>query len=369
MNSDGRKINVLITSAAPEAKGGVVALHQVLFGRAVRQNIDFLVFPVSSPAPFQERWMHRMFRVVARMKQFRSLLKKTPSIEIVHINTSYDVRGAARDALFLLISLLSGKKIVLQIHSAIGACRHPEVVEWIARRVFPLSDKIMVFSREDRKKIEPLVPRGKVEIFPNAVIVGEPAATDRNFKEDLSIPEEGKIVLFASRLIVEKGVYVLLESIPLVVRKDKNVHFLIAGDGPEKVRMEEICRQKGIQGNVRFTGHITGDRLSEAFSCADLFAFPTYHSEGMPMVILEALAAGLPIVSTPFGAIPDILKDGINGFLIEPNAPERLAEKILLVLHREELKKRMKTANLQLAKNEFDREIVLSRLERLYASL
>ena len=87
------------------------------------------------------------------------------------------------------------------------------------------------------------------------------------------------------------------------------------------------------------------------------------------MAILEALAAGLPIVATPYGAIPDIIKDGVNGFLIEPHAPEQISEKLGLLLRREDIRKRIQDANIQLARSEYDRDIVLGKLEKLYYSL
>jgi glycosyltransferase involved in cell wall biosynthesis len=109
--------------------------------------------------------------------------------------------------------------------------------------------------------------------------------------------------------------------------------------------------------------------VTRAFTSADIFVLPARHPEGMPMAVLEALAAGLPIVSTPLGAIPDIVKDGINGFLVEPNAPEQIAEKIGLLLHRDDLKKKIREENIRLARREYDRDIALNKLEKLYHSL
>src|SRR3989304_7082406 len=166
----------------------------------------------------------------------------------------------------------------------------------------------------------------------------------------------------------EPGVYDLIESITRVRKDYKSVYFIIAGEGPERNRMEMICKEKGIEKEVRFTGHINEKNLLKVYSCADIFVLPTY-SEAMPMVILEALAAGLPIITTPIGAIPDIIKDGIKGFLIEPNSPKQLVEKILFLLHNEETKKRIGEANIQLAKEEYDVKVILNKLEQLYLSI
>lgn len=87
------------------------------------------------------------------------------------------------------------------------------------------------------------------------------------------------------------------------------------------------------------------------------------------MAILEALAAGLPIVSTPKGAIPEIIRDGINGFLVAPRNPGQIAEKIVLILQQEEMKRRMGTENVRLAEARFDVGPVQGKMEDLYASL
>jgi glycosyltransferase involved in cell wall biosynthesis len=369
MNSGENNIHALITSASLEAKGGIVALHRVLFGQPFRQNFRTSLFPVSSAAPFDERWISRIFRIVSRIRHFIGLLRKDNSINVIHINTAYDIKATARDALFILISRLFKIKTVIQIHSTVGDYSNSTTMKWIAKNIFSLGDKILVFTREDMKNMQRLVPEDKVDIFPNAVRVKSFQGKDNTFRKDQSIPEDAKIILFVARFIKEKGVYDLIEAIPLVARDHKNVCFLFAGEGPEKSRMETICREKGLESTVRFPGHLQSDRLIDAFSCADVFVLPTYHGEGMPMAILEALAAGLPIVSTPCGAIPDIVKDGVNGFLIEPHAPEQISEKLGLLLRREDMTKRIRDANLQLARSEYDRDFVLEKLEKLYSSL
>jgi len=369
MNPSGGKIHVLVTSAPLEAKGGIVALHRVLFGQPLRRNFRASLFPVSSSTPFDERWASRFFRILERMRDFRSLLIRDKTIEVIHINTSYDVRGIVRDAFFILISWLSGRKIVIQIHSSVSAYESTNVMRWIVKHVFSLGSRILVFTEEDRKKIALLAPNGKTEIFPNAVNVAEFTGKNDGFKSDRSIPEEGKIVLFISRLIKEKGVYDLIEAIPSVLKENDGAYFLFAGEGPERSRMEATCGQKGIENHVRFLGHIQQNDAKRAFASADIFVLPACHPEGMPMAVLEALAAGLPVISTPLGAIPDIVKDGVNGFLVEPNAPDQIAEKIGLLLRREDLKKRIREENIRLARREYDREIALNKLEKLYSSL
>ena len=362
------KIKIIITSIPPEAGGGIVGIHQVLFGKPFPKNIELDFFHVGSPNPFNERLAKRLIRIMIRMIQFFYKLINDKSIKIIHINTSYDLRSVMRDALFIVMSRMFRKKIVLQIHQRIEPS-HNKIIDFITKHIFSLCDKILVFSNESKKILGYLVPVEKIYLFPNPVIAKDFIIKDKSYKGRLSIPEEGKIVLYLSRLIKEKGAFDLIESIPEIIRKNENVYFLFAGEGPDRKQMEDTCKMKGIEKYVRFTGHISYKDVIRAFSSADIFVLPTYFPEGMPMAILQAMAAGLPIISTPISSIPDIIKDGINGFLIEPNSPKQLAEKILFLLHNEETKKRIGEANIQLAREEYDVKVILNKLEQLYLSI
>ncbi len=364
---NAKNVKVLITSVPPEAKGGIVALQQVLYEEPAYEKFDTIIFPVASANPFDERLFRRIVRILAKITEFTILLLRDRSIRIVHINTAYDPRSRFRDALFVLASRLLRRNIVLQIHQQIEADNN-RILAWLTRYIYPLSNKILVFSSESKKKLADMVSEERIEIIPNAVNVRDFRNEDKTFKKDLSIPSEGKIVLFLSRLIRQKGVYDLIEAIGRVIRENGNVYFIFAGDGPERHQMETTCTQNGIGTAVRFTGHIPYRDVIRAFSCADVFVLPSY-SEGMPMVILQALAAGVPIISTRVGAIADIVKDGVNGFLVEPHAPEQLAKKILFLIDRQDLMKRIGDANIQLAVTEFDRNVLIRRFEHLYLSL
>jgi glycosyltransferase involved in cell wall biosynthesis len=369
MNSYENKTRVLITSTHTEAKGGIAVLHRVLFEQPIQNSFDVTIFRVSSPRyPFQEQFIRRVTRLFSCLKSLFLLLANDESIKIVHINTSTDTKALLRDVLILIISIIFKRKIILQIHSSINSSRKSKLFNLTAMHIFKRSDRILVYSKEDKQKISNLVPKEKVEIFRNAVITKEFLTDNESIKNKLSIPDKSKIVLYIGRLVKEKGLYDLIESIPIVLKEFEPAYFVFAGEGLDKDHMENICNERGIKENVRFTGHIDNRNIARVLFNADIFVLPTY-SEGMPMVILEALAAGLPIITTPVGAIPDIIKDGINGFLVEPRSPRQLAEKILFLLNRDDIRNSIRETNIQLAKKEFDVKVVLDKLEQLYLSI
>jgi glycosyltransferase involved in cell wall biosynthesis len=368
MEHRDNKASILITSVPAEAKGGIFALQQVLYGNLAEKRSGMILFPIASRRPFEERLTSRLIRTLARANGFFWLLLKDRTIRVVHINTAYDPKALLRDSLFLLASKLCGKKVVLQIHQQIRSV-NKRLAVWITRHIFSLSDRILVFSKESRTNLASMVPAEKIQIFPNAVRVKDFLSEDRTFKKALSIPDHGKVVLFLARLLKEKGVYDVIASIPMIAANFRDVYFVFAGDGPERQGMEARCKQNSVEERVRFTGHIPYHDVIRAYACSDIFLFPTYYSEGMPMVVLQALAAGLPIISGAAGAIPDIVQDEVNGFLVEPRSPKQIVEKALLLLTDEALRKRMRDANRELAMRDFDRDTITKKLEALYASL
>src|SRR3989304_7662518 len=191
MKSCENKIRVLVTSTYPEAKGGITIRHQVLFAQIIQNKFCAIIFPISSPNPFNERLNNRIYRLIGCVKHFYSLLIKDKSLGIVHINSSYDTKAILRDLFFIIVSWWLGRKIILQIHSEIDFNKYPTTIKWIAKHVFPLSNKILVFSKQDMKKIEILAPKEKIEMMQNAVKVDDFTSKDKSLKEDLSIPEHG----------------------------------------------------------------------------------------------------------------------------------------------------------------------------------
>jgi glycosyltransferase involved in cell wall biosynthesis len=364
-----RKTQVLITTVPPQAKGGIVALHEVLFDLPRQQDFALIPFQIASPIPFQERLASRLLRILVGINRFLFTLLRNRFIRIVHINTSPESKAILRDALLVLISRLLRRKVVLQIHGAVSDSTYPKMVRWTAFRAFSLCHRVLVFSQKDIRLIAGLVPHVPIQTFPNAIRTSDFRKGDQFFKNELAIPLENKIVLFLSRFLKEKGGFDLIESIPGVVSRFVNVSFVFAGDGPEFEQMKTACREKRLDHYVRFTGHLSYKDVVRVLTAADVFVLPTYWVEGMPTAILQALAAGLPVISTRAGGIPEVIQDGVHGFLVEPRAPAQLVDKILILLQNDTLRRQIGDTNVRLARDNFDIEVVSRDLEKLYVNL
>jgi glycosyltransferase involved in cell wall biosynthesis len=158
-------------------------------------------------------------------------------------------------------------------------------------------------------------------------------------------------VLYLGNLIREKGVLVLLEAIPRIVARRPNTRFKFAGAWwreEEHQEAQRIIRESKIEQQVEFVGVTMGEAKQRLLAESDILVFPTfYYYETFGLVLLEAMAAGLPVIATPRAAIPEIIQEGINGLFCEEQNPGDLADKILQLIENEALREQIGRTNRQ----------------------
>jgi len=132
-------------------------------------------------------------------------------------------------------------------------------------------------------------------------------------------------VLFVGRLTPQKGVGTLVAAVGLL--KDPSARVLLVGDGPERPALERQAERIGVGDRLHFVGFLAHERLPAMFSHADLLVLPSLYEE-LGTVLLEAMQAGLPIVASKTGGVPDVIEDGVNGLLVPPADPGALARAI-----------------------------------------
>ena len=158
-------------------------------------------------------------------------------------------------------------------------------------------------------------------------------------------PSDGPLtILFVGRLIKEKGIFETLSAFASVA-PNHACHLVVAGDGPSAGDVAKRITELGLNGKVTLTGFLSGEPLLEAYRNGDVFVLPTYHPEGFPTAITEALAAGLPVVTTRARGMADHLVDRKNALFVAPRDQAGLATALERVLSDPELRHRMSVAN------------------------
>lgn len=188
------------------------------------------------------------------------------------------------------------------------------------------ADQVVVVSRNLFGEVDRLWPpaTAKTVEIPNGVAVAD-------FAGDAAPPGRARYVLSLARLNLLKGHDVLLQAFRTVADRMPGVRLVIAGDGPERVRLRAVCLALGLKDRVSFVGEADRTRVRELLAGCELLVLASW-SEGLPIVALEAMASGKPVVGTEVGGIPEVVRNGETGFLVSPGDSAGLADAMVRVL-------------------------------------
>jgi glycosyltransferase involved in cell wall biosynthesis len=176
----------------------------------------------------------------------------------------------------------------------------------------------------------------------------------------------GEAVLFVGRLVPNKGPETLIKAVPLVLAQHPQAQFLIVGDGPLRVRLKEQAHKLDVGEAVQFLG-IRKD-VPDLMREAALLVRPS-SLEGMPLVVLEAMASAIPTVATPVGGTPELVKDGVHGFLVPVDSSAALAKAITRLLDDRPLAREMGRRGRELVEDGYSWDAVVDKTERVYAEV
>ena len=173
------------------------------------------------------------------------------------------------------------------------------------------------------------------------------------------------IVLYLGRIDQDKNLEVLVEAIPIVLGKI-NLHFVIAGSGNDLEKIKKIAQNLGVDQKISFLGWIGHDSadLPQLYQAAEIFVIPAPY-ETQSLVVMEAMASGLPIVGSASGALPELIKDGQNGFLFRPGDSQDMASKIIKIFQNKDLREEMSRKSLELILSHQVQESI-NKINRIY---
>ena len=188
-----------------------------------------------------------------------------------------------------------------------------------------LADRIVVESPT-------LVSALGLNKYGNKVLSDGAIFTDMDFfRSRKKLNERKKIVGYMGTLSKKKGVMNFTRAIPLILSQDSGIEFLIGGKGQLRSKIENELKSNKCNSKTELTGFMDYDDLPEYFSELKLLVFPSY-TEGLPNIVLEAMACGTPVLATPVGGVPDVIKDSETGFIMEDNSPECIAKNVIRAL-------------------------------------
>jgi glycosyltransferase involved in cell wall biosynthesis len=218
----------------------------------------------------------------------------------------------------------------------------------IISQVLKRSDLILVQTGKIKREVLEEFPKTRIKVIPNGIYPYEKKAT-------------GKNVIYVGNLFERKGIRYLISAM-----KGLDEKLVIAGNGPME---SELKKQAEGRKNIRFTGYIPTERVRD-FMCENgkILVLPAIRGEGLPNVILEAMSVGIPVIATRVAGIPDVVKDGETGILVEPRDSEALREAILKLSRDERLRKKM-SANCLREIRKYYWDNIIKQLEDVMVSV
>jgi glycosyltransferase involved in cell wall biosynthesis len=238
------------------------------------------------------------------------------------------------------------------------------------RRNLRYMDRIVCVSEAQAARVRATgAPADRVHVIHNAVEAGRFQKPDREGHERLrslfQVPVE-RIVAAAGRLSPEKGFDVLIDCAVQVLRDEPSAGFVLFGEGPLRGALERQIAEHGLRERVVLAGFRAD--LDRFLPFADLLVLPSY-SEGLPNVVLEAFGAGVPVVATAVGGTPEVVEDGVNGYLVPAGNAQALGRRVLDVLRDPDARSRMGQHGRCRVLEEFTFESQSARYQDLFRTL
>lgn len=180
--------------------------------------------------------------------------------------------------------------------------------------------------------------------------------------------DDRRVILTLGRLVARKGHDLVIRALPRVLEAVPDVVYLIAGDGPDRERLETLARELGVAGRLVFAGRVPDEEVVAYYNAADVLAMPSREEpekgdvEGFGIVFLEANACGKPVVGGRSGGVMDAVSDGVTGFLVDPQDPAELASRLVELLQDPDLARRMGKAGRVRAERDFTWDLSAHRL-------
>jgi glycosyltransferase involved in cell wall biosynthesis len=233
-------------------------------------------------------------------------------------------------------------------------------VSYFAHKVVGVSDST---SEDLKQRIK--IPSRKIMTIQNGIneLTYAISIDKAQKRKELGILRGGPLIGLASRLVEQKGIIYLLRTMPDVIRIFPEISLIIIGEGNEKSILMDAAVQLGISDHVIFTG----PRLDvpELLRLFDILVLPSLW-EGLPMILLESMAAGCPIISTDVGGVSTAIKNGENGILVEPRDTDALTRAIIKLLSDESMRRKFSERSFRLFREQFTAEIMTKKYEGLY---
>lgn len=308
-----------------------------------------LEIPVFKPVPY----------TITRAGRIVSLCKKY-DLDIIHVN--YAIPHA--------VSAFLAKQVInvptfITLH---GTDAHTygllKSIKPILRLCLEKSDHISAVSKYLAEFAQRELEINKsIDVIYNFIDTNIFKKKDSSVREEFNISKDAKVVTHASNFRPIKDTPTLVKSANLVLKKFPKTIFLMVGKGPELDPIKDLAKQFNIYDSFRFIGE--RKKMSKIYNSSDIFVLSSLN-EGFGLVIAEAMACQVPVVATSVGGVPEVVEDGVDGYLVPPQDPNEMAEKIIKLLKDDDLREKFGRNARRNVQTKFDKDKIVNQYIKTY---
>jgi glycosyltransferase involved in cell wall biosynthesis len=351
------KLNkIIMVTPHPDSQSGIGTVVKNLLKGDLNEHQNITILPSCVDKS-------KFGKLVYLWKQYIKYLYLLASstVNVVHIHTSSRV-SFLRKSLFIITAKLFNKKIIIHVHPShfIDFINSTNIfVRLLIRKILNSARAIIVLTNNVKSELRKYGVEVDIKIVPNPVCLNDFRNINHIIRDDCTL-------LYLGWIIKEKGVYDLLQVASEMKKELRELKLIYCGN-KETEKLRNMVVSMGVDEFVEVREWIDNEQKARLLSKSTALILPSY-TEGMPNVILEAMASGLPVLTTPVGGIPEILEDYINCVFIMPGDLEDICSKTIMFLKDNKLRKNIADNNL-LKVVQYDSTNIVKQIHSLYEIL
>lgn len=367
-NTFGKK-NVMIVSSMgpPPYLGGIENVVDTLIHSPLKEEYHFSVFDIfRRPDPSRTVFSKAYFAMRLPFLCLKHRCKNKATVAHIHFCSK---NNFWKSSVCLITLKLLRVKTIFQLHGGNFDKFYQQsnpVIKNLIRFILTQPDFLIALSAYWHKFLYELSGSNNIYIVPNPINCELLSKYCDLRKKDIH-----KSVLLLGSIGHRKGHFDIVKALPLILSKNSNIHFYFAGvdeDSGATEELKQILSRDGGLNNVHFLGPVSGEDKLKLLASAGIVILPSY-GENMPVSVLEGMAASKPIITTRVGALPEVIKDNVNGMLIDPGDWKALYEKILLSFENADFAYEMGVNAGKEAKEKYDVMSVSQVFDKIYKEL
>jgi len=322
----------------------------------------FTRWPITYISTHVDGWFGRKLKIAALgLLRFTALLI-AGRVSVVHVHSASNA-SFWRKCWFIWLAWLAGRPVIFHLHGG-GFLEFFGKQRYVGRRLIRATldsvSSIVVLSESWKAAVTRICGNQNISVIHNPIQCPSDVG-------DTGTQRQMDKLLFVGRLNREKGVYDLLEAMSRLSSEFRSISLVVAGDG-DSAELMAYARSLQVEDRIHTVGWIPQDEVAALLRSASVFVLPSYY-EAMPMALLEAMSAGIPVVTSRVGAIPEIVTDGVDGLLITAGDVSAITHAVKRILSDSELSAEMGRAAQRKVRRCFSPEHIVQQVEQLYVEL